>query len=605
MNEPSSEIRFSSLLGLGVCAGLVTGLVEAGLVYSFQNYHRISQDLTCLGHSAELFWICPAVDICLFGLIGVLAGAASRFISPFFVVRILAWILVLLAFLDWLLVMFYGRIADYALFTFAAGISVATIPVIRRYRAWALEKCRILLPFALAIAILLVIVVQGGLWLDERIAENRLPPAEPGAPNVLVVVIDTLRADHLGCYRFDRPTSPVLDALAHRGALFENCFATAPWTEPSHASMLTGRLTHDHNSDGGPIDDRLPTLAEAMSDRGFRTAAFSANTGYFTRLQGFGRGFLRFEDKFFTAYESLTRTVFGRILDHFLWRRMIADLDVNERKDAALVNSSYLRWLDSDSGRPSFAILNYMEVHGPYMPNEPFRSQFNLHRDHAVTRSTDSDVQAQAKYDAEALNLYDACIAEADHGIGELLQSLDQRGLGKNTLVIVTGDHGEMFGEHGLRHHAHSLYPELLHVPLVICWPGHVPEDLRITRPVSLASLAATLLELVPGGADPRFPQPPLSRLWQEPASTVDWPFPVAELRSKPYYPAVTPAHYGSLKTLITPKWQLILNSGLPAELYDRIKDPRCLKNLAGSKEFEAEYRDLCAELERRSPGWL
>ena len=431
-----------------------------------------------------------------------------------------------------------------------------------------------------------------------RRTDCRLPNP---APNVLVIVIDTLCADHLGCYGFDRPTSPVLDS-ARTGTLFENCFATASWTEPSHASMLTGRLTHDHNADRLPMNDRLPTIAEAMRDRGYRAAAFSANTGYFSRRQGFGRGFLRFEDKFFSFNEALMRTVYGRIFDHFVQRHMIADQDVNLQKDAALVNRSYLHWLDADPRRPSFAFLNYMEVHDPYAAHEPFRSQFDPGYGKQIAPGDDADSSQEAV--ARQRNKYDACVADVDHAIGELLQSLDRRGLTRNTLVLITADHGEMFLEHGLVRHGQSLYFDVLHVPLIVRWPGHVPENVRLATPVSLASLPATVLGLVTGGIDPRFSEWSLSRLWQEPAIAAQWPHPVAELRQKPYFSASVPVHYGSLKALLTLRWYLILNSGRPAELYDRQQDPHCLRNLAGRKEFEAEYRALREELEKRSPGW-
>ena len=188
----------------------------------------------------------------------------------------------------------------------------------------------------------------------------------PKFPNVLVVVIDTLRADYLKCYGYPRDTSPNIDALASEGTLFEQCYAAGSWTPPSHASMLSGQPVHVHRCDNTIMDDKVPVLPEAMTKLGYRTAAFTANQGRFSRRQGFGRGFQRFEDDFLRVDQWFTKTVFGHLLIEPILSRWCASGDSWRRVDGGDVNRRYLHWLDAGSHHPSFAMLNYMEVHSPY-----------------------------------------------------------------------------------------------------------------------------------------------------------------------------------------------------------------------------------------------
>src|SRR5262249_11531360 len=145
---------------------------------------------------------------------------------------------------------------------------------------------------------------------NEELAQ--LPPAS-GSRNVLVVLVDTLRADHLSTYGYSRPTSPNLTGIAKEGMLFENAISPSSWTLPSHASILTGLYPHDHHAElyASSLGEGYPTLAESLTRLGYRTAAFSANTGTFSRTRGFGRGFLHFEDDFQNWGSGLVRTFYG------------------------------------------------------------------------------------------------------------------------------------------------------------------------------------------------------------------------------------------------------------------------------------------------------
>jgi glucan phosphoethanolaminetransferase (alkaline phosphatase superfamily) len=196
------------------------------------------------------------------------------------------------------------HINHYALLTLAVGIAVQFTRWFRKHEAATLFFWRRSLPWIAAVALFALIGIQSGLWLWERMATKNLPRVALGLPNVLVIVVDTLRADHLSSYGYKRLTSPNIDRLAREGILFETALATSSFTLPSHASLLTGLYTYEHEAEWmnpkALFSCQCPTLAEALRSLGYRTGAFSANLFWFTHEYGFGRGFIRFDDFFQT-----------------------------------------------------------------------------------------------------------------------------------------------------------------------------------------------------------------------------------------------------------------------------------------------------------------
>ncbi len=418
---------------------------------------------------------------------------------------------------------------------------------------------------------------------------------------MVVIVVDTLRADHLHCYGYSRLTSPNLDILASQGVLFENAIAPASWTQPSHASMLTGLYSHDHHAELEPLASRYPTIAEAMLRQGYRTGAFSANVNYFSRIEGFGRGFLRFEDYIGGIPDLFYRTVLSHAIDRWVVKPLTPGRDPRRRR-AEGINAALLAWIDHDRTKPFFAFLNYFDVHGPYLPPVRFRGRFGnvpLERGYGA-RGSDRGRDRSRRVDA-----YDDCIPYADECIGELFRQLQDHGLADNTLFIVASDHGEQFGVHGFGGHGNCLYRQLIRVPLIMRWPGHVPAGVRVARPVSLKDLAATLLDLVGARDKAALPGLSLARLWQDPAAAANWPYPVSELDHFPQHPSNLPSSKCSMKSLVTPDWHLIMYQTLPPELYDWKRDPQELHNLAGQKATQPEIERLEAELQKLAPGWL
>jgi len=292
-------------------------------------------------------------------------------------------------------------------------------------------------------------------------------------PSVVLIVVDTLRFDHLGAYGYDQGTSPSLDALAREGVVVERAYAAAPWTRPSVASILTGLHARRHgaNAIDRPLSDDIATLAEVFSARGYRTGGVVSNV-HLTREFGFAQGF----DEFF---ESEARG-----------HQHISSTAVTEQAKALLSEFA--------SGDEAFFLLvHYFDPHFQYIDHPEIARAPALRG-----KLSGSESMNELKKLAPRLNLvelanligrYDEEIQVTDAGIGDLLTSLESHGIAGETIVAFTADHGEELRDHGSIGHS-TLYDEVLRVPLIIRAPGL--EARRIEGPVSLVSLAPTLLDL-------------------------------------------------------------------------------------------------------------
>jgi arylsulfatase A-like enzyme len=588
------------ILPLAAWFGLVTGLVEGTVLLALNKNGWLFWRLSNRAISLETIWISALFDLLLFTAVGLILVIVARCFRRLPIFWISIFVFVFLALFDWLLVVLYGKFRVYAILVLALGLAFEISRRFYRHDKSLTKFVHRSLPWLAALALVLLVGIQGGFWLRERTAIARLPQAAPGTPNILVIVVDTLRADHLSSYGYDRATSPNLERIAQQGVLFEHAFSTSSWTQPSHASLLTGRYTYEHDAELRPLDDRYPTIAEALQDRGYRTGAFSANVLFFTRRQGFGRGFVHFEDNFHSIADMAANTLYGFVAEFFVLRRAIGFEGVIARKLASDINHSALRWIDCEPGKPFFVFVNYFDVHDPYVPPQPYRSRFSdlenpgglvngyLERYHP---SLTPD-QMQSEIDA-----YDGATAYVDDQIGQLLAELEERGLADNTLVIITSDHGESFGEHGLVQHSNALYLEEIRVPLILWWPGHVPEGERVATPVTNAALAATLLDII-GDEQSHFPGPPLTQLWNTPGTPLDWPNPVSELAHYPWGAAQAPSAYGDMKSVISPQWHYITHDEYGEELYDWLEDPTESINLAQNQDAQPVMARFRADLE-------
>ena len=309
--------------------------------------------------------------------------------------------------------------------------------------------------------------------------------ARPGGPSVLLLVMDTVRADRCSINGYARPTTPRLAAFAQDAVVYRNAYVPGGWTGPTHVSLFTGLRPEHHGFYFGNrlyLTDEAHTLAEALTAGGWSTAAFSGNA-VITPEFGMGQGFSRFVSK------ELFEPPYPRT-------------DDGHAMAFAFMESVRRR------GRPFFVFINDFQPHVPYAPPEPFASRF-VDPDAPtamVSRERGLDAARSIRYlfDSTAIppanlkvrsDLYDAEIASVDDSIGNLLDRMQAAGLLEDTIVIVTSDHGEHFGERGYVEHVGSLFRPILHVPLVVRVPGQLDGGTVVESPVRLEDVFPTILE--------------------------------------------------------------------------------------------------------------
>jgi arylsulfatase A-like enzyme len=620
MNNPNSQaatqalnrtLTWSELLRLAAWFGLVTGLVEGlGLLATFG--HGWLNHTIRTGVSVEIIWISAVVNLTLFLGLALIIGLFKPLLPRVVVSQIILPLFLFLGFMDWVAVS--GRISPIAVLVLAAGLTTMVYRALNKQESNGLLFFRRTFGWVVTAAIAAFVVIHGGLWLREKLATRSLTPAA-GSPNVVVLVVDTLRADRMSLYGYARQTSPNIDNIARQGVTFDNAIATASWTLPSHASLLTGRYPHEHKAEtDAPLDAHYATLSEVMRDRGYRTGCFTANLYYFSRRGGFDRGFLHFDDYFYSLGDMFYRTVWGRMFNRFIADRLGWD-DFPQGKRAADVNREMLGWVDHDPAKPFFAFLNYFDVHTPYSPPLSYRNKFTSSSGGSAAADkwppiSQEDLNIFSNVDPylykvlkspqgfqQASNAYDDSIAYVDDQVRNLFSELHSRGLDKNTIVVITSDHGEELRDHGMVHHRNALYRDLIRVPLIYWEPGVIPAGVRVAKPISAASLPATILNLIGDQSQQIFPIPSLAQLWQQPGVDPGWPNPISELHRYIFQPHEYPAYSGWLKAIVAPRWQLVVSEKMSPELFDWTADPDEQHNLASDPTSSALADQLNTEL--------
>jgi arylsulfatase A-like enzyme len=438
---------------------------------------------------------------------------------------------------------------------------------------------------ALAIAgAALAIVVRSVRSFHDPGGSSKQTPARTGAPNVLLIVLDTVRAASLSVNGYARPTSRNLETLAQRGAYFERAVSTSSWTLPSHASLFTGLYPHQVAADWRtPLETSPPTLAAVLSATGYATVGIVSNLLYLTYETGIARGFAEYDDYRLTLPMAVKTSLVARQAGRLLGLEAGATT-LQERRPANEINSAFLEWLarheQSKPRPPFFAFLNYMDAHSPYEPPARLGDRFG-----AVGPRPDIELRrtwAKAEIERET-NGYDATIAFLDEQIGNLFEELGRRGTLSNTIVAITSDHGELLGERGLYDHGNSLYWRVLHVPLLIVYPPAVPAGLRVRDPVTLRDLPATLLDLA-DARPPDWPGRSLHRFW---ASTAPRSPVLAEMSRAINMNPWLPASRGDIRSLVDGSLHYILNGDGEEELYNVDRDPAENDNLAAREPAE------------------
>ena len=306
----------------------------------------------------------------------------------------------------------------------------------------------------------------------------------PVRPNVLLVSIDSLRADHVGAYGYARDTSPAIDALARGGVLFENAISSAPWTVPAHMTLLTGLPpeVHDVVTVRQKLSPDAVTLAEVLQDAGYATAAFVSGPTVMAHY-GFGQGFASYD-------ESMVER-----------RPKLAGAAVSSPGLVDLVSGWLDRWSTAETRETFFVFLHMWDVHYDYVPPREYVERFDpgYDGDLDVRRFETNERlhRGMAPRDLRHLiALYDGEIRFTDDHLARLVAKLRTLGVLDDTIVVVTSDHGEEFFEHGAKGHAKTLYDEVLRVPLVVRYPRRVAPAQRVTQQVRLMDVAPTILGL-------------------------------------------------------------------------------------------------------------
>ena len=298
-------------------------------------------------------------------------------------------------------------------------------------------------------------------------------PALEHLPNVLIVTVDTLRADHLGGYGYDRNTSPVIDQLLREGVRFTQARTVEPLTGPALISMLTSRYPHQHGGSRNGLRMRsgLPSLPKTLQAHGYRTSAFVGNWTLRDKLSGLAEHFEFYEE----------------IISRRRWFGL-----VKGEATADDLNEAFGHWLSDHVKRrtdqPFMAWIHYVEPHAPYRNQKAFHEQLGFKRG--------QNLGARQRYDTE--------IAAVDAAIGELLEIAGKKIDLDDTLIVFASDHGESLGEHGYWGHGRHLFEPTLHIPMSIRWPGHVSPS-TVDAPALLIDLAPTILGLIDHGVAGRF----------------------------------------------------------------------------------------------------
>jgi arylsulfatase A-like enzyme len=624
MTRAAAHVRFA--IGVGAVGGAIFGMREALLTVAANDFVQPAQYfapyvampiLSCMLLGALLLLPCgvmvaarggaqhPATALPFYAAVLVLGGALSI---------TLPWISDITAQLRdvgvsaspavrvvlGLLAVAPAAAASIVGWAAATRWTMGSRPVVFRYAGWAAT--------VLALVLLVPVVrfaVTDWTW------EVRAPVAQANAtrPNVVLISIDTLRADHLGSYGDGRGLTPHLDRLAADGVVFRQAITAAPWTLPAMASILTGLAPRDHGAGRiangrdplarSPLAPGVRTLAGTLREQGYWTHAIVTNP-YLTLRYGLGAGFdgyenLTVESEFFLAGRKTTA---NRLLA-WLW----PDLVVGDR--GTTVSARAENWLArTGPPRPFFLWLHYIDPHAPYSAagvarQKSFRTdsllapQANMGGGTMLTspdvaRLRSGEIRLSAAEREGVRALYADEVRTVDAAVGRVLAALDQRGLRDSTLVVCVGDHGEEFWEHGGVEHGHTVYDELIRVPLLLRWPGHLPPGEGVDAVTRVIDIVPTVLELLgvpPERTDGASLLPLIRGEEREPRVAVVENLLFAEERVG----------------IRTADRKYVRWERGKEEVYDLAADPREQRDLAGTDAIVAPLRALWAARERET----
>jgi arylsulfatase A-like enzyme len=543
-------------------------------------------------------WMTPLANLVLFFAAGILL-VILRAVLP---ARLRpSPVLVFTALSGFTILLMYGPLSRLAILVLALGLGVQAARMARRHPAGFDRLVRRTLPVFLGLVLAAGVGLRAWMATGDRRSRGDAV-ARAGVPNVLFIVLDTIRSWNLSVYGYQRSTTPELERWMADGVRFDHALSTTSWTLPSHATMFTGRWPHELSADWlTPLDRAHPTLAELFSREGYASAGFVANTTYTSYESGLGRGFGHYRDYPVTTAQVMLSSGLGRYLagSRFMRRKLL-------RVSAEDINRNFLGWLDGrEQDRPFFVFLNYLDGHGPYQPPAPYDTLFSEPGSSAYIENLREDTPAREWSPVArqaAIDKYDESIAYLDAQLGNLFAELKRRGLWDQTLVVITSDHGEEFGERDVFYHGNSLYRASLEVPLLVRLPGAVPAGTRVSPAVSLRDLAATVLDLAGSSHTGELPGKSLTRFWNGRLDTTAVDTLLMELSYSPRLPKGTPIANGPMKSILINDMRLISNGDGREELYDFRHDLKDSLDLAAQPAATDALVSLRTALARLFP---
>ncbi|MBL7007985.1 MAG: sulfatase [Planctomycetes bacterium] len=495
------RIPFNVLLGF--CSGWAVGALESVVITG----------------TSQLVFPNPLFDSLQLGLRYGLLGAAVGLVLAFFPARLrpnrAASVLfttfsglLFVTGTSWIHQFFYGGVSPLSFGPLAANGLLAGACLAAGYGLGRM-------PAPIVTILILAIAGHGGVAItaaQPEAAASSSEAAAEGAPNVLFILVDTLRADHLQSYGYPKLTSPTMDGLAQQGVRFDRAYAQATWTRPSVASLMTSLYPASHltNSLHVRVPSELQTLAETVDSKGYTTASFSANRNV-SEVFGFDQGFDTFWTHASDELNSLVRfSTWERVMEVLRALGLAAKPPLTNQ--AAKLTDRVLAWTQQHDGSPYFLYVQYIDPHGPYEPPAEFLAEIGVEPPGSHLSKSANPVHGKPPYPFYEIHefdqgnlgrlreLYDAEILYCDREIGRLLDSMRAQGLLENTYIVITSDHGEEFWEHKQFGHGQSAFEELARVPLIIAGPGIGPGVVR--APVELIDLYPTIATWV-GAAIP------------------------------------------------------------------------------------------------------
>jgi len=407
-------------------------------------------------------------------------------------------------------------------------------------------------------------------------------------PNIMLITMDTTRADHLSCYGYHKNTSPHLDTLAQEAVRFENAYAPSPWTLPSHASLLTGIYPAQHGAhwDDESVKANWPaglaeqykTLTEILVDNDYKTAGV-IGAPFCHSSFGLAQGFKYYDDALVNVIPDLEHFTLFKILSRwFLLMDIATKKGLNGCRIASQINKLVFSWLDKHSQDPFFLFIHYYDPHAPYLPPDGYSLLF---REDENTEITESE-----RHKRYLLSQYDGEIAYLDYHLGKIFEKLKELKIYDSTMIIITSDHGEFFGEHECWTHGYELYQEVLKVPLIIKYPSNYVKTGVYQERVSLVDIMPTILYVL-GLPIPKEVQ---GAALCEGESKV-----MAEVYRHAYrsIPEWELKFARDLQSLYLGNYKYIKDMNGQGELYDIVNDPRELRNLINIMPEEAEKMEL------------